>query len=179
VNLPDGAHWGIGYDVAIGASASASGVAWFDDAGELHVQLMDHRMGAHWLPDDLMRAAGKHPKVPMAYDNIGDNTAVAQALQRKPRFQSRNLYPLSVRDVAAATATLVQHLDQGTFHHGASKSLDGAVRSAVWRESNGSRLFGRVHGKDISALMCVVHAIAALSKVKARKGTMDLTPVAV
>lgn len=179
VNLPDGVHWGAGYDVAIGASASASGVAWFDDAGDLHVQLMDHRMGAHWMPDDLMRGQQKHPRVPWGYDNIGDNIAVAQALQRKPRFQSRNLYPLSIKDVAAATATLVQHFDQGTLHPAASKSIRAALRSSVWRESNGSRLLGRVHGKDISALMCLVHAIAALSKVQARKKGLDLTPVAV
>lgn len=183
VSPPEGNHWGAGYDVAIGSSAAATAVAWYDDDDELHLQLMDHRLGSNWLPDDLQRAQAKHPRIPFAYDNIGDNTAVAQACQRKPRFNTRQLYPLALRDVAAATAAIVQHLDAGTLHHATSKSLDAAVRVAVWRESGGSRLFGRVHGKDISALMACVHAVGALSKLPQRRSSGSssarLEPIAV
>lgn len=185
VNVPAGVPWGAGYDVAIGSSAAATAVAWYDDDDELHVQLMDHRMGSAWLPDDLQRLTKTHPRVPVAYDNIGDNTATAQACLRKPRFPARSLHPLALRAVAGATAAIVQHLEAGTFHHGTSKSLDAAVRVAVWRESGGSRLFGRVHGRDISALMAVVHAVAALDKLPQRRRGDDqdagrkLEPIAV
>jgi hypothetical protein len=165
---PEGLPWALGYDVAIGASAAALAGAWFDAEGNPHVQLLDHRAGAHWLPDELLKATLKHPGIAVGYDNIGDNIAVAQAVARKPRFQAKALKSLQLREVAAATATVAGSLDQGTFSHAADASLDAAVRNAVWRETGGSRLFGRKHGLDISPLLACVHALAAASGAKVR-----------
>jgi phage terminase large subunit-like protein len=167
---PEGLPWALGYDVAIGASAAALAAAWFDDDGNPHVQLLDHRAGSHWLPDELLKATLKHRRVAVGYDNIGDNIAVAQALGRRPKFQSRSLKSLQLREVAASTATLVASLEQGTFTHAADSALDAAVLNAVWRDSAGSRLFGRKHGKDISPLLACVHALAAASTAKKRGG---------
>jgi len=163
---PDGLPWALGYDVAIGASASALAAGWFDADGNPHVQLLDHRAGAHWLPDELLKAAIKHPRITVGYDNIGDNIAVAQALARRPRFNAKVLKSLQLREVAASTATLVGSLDQGSFTHAADTSLDAAVLNAVWRDAGGSRLFGRKHGKDISPLLACVHALAAAANAK-------------
>jgi hypothetical protein len=176
LDTPDGLPWALGFDVAIGASASALAAGWFDADGHPHVQLLDHRAGAHWLPDELLKAQLKHPRIQVGYDNIGDNIAVAQAVTRKPRFSSRRLKALPLRDVAASTATMVGHLGQGTFTHGADPTLDAVILNAIWRESNSSRLFGRKHGKDISPLMACVQALAAAST--ARTGSRLEVPAA-
>ena len=173
LETPAGLPWSLGYDVAIGASAAAVAAAWFDEDGNPHVQLLDHRAGAHWIPDELQKATTKHSRLGVGYDNIGDNIAVAQACARKQRFRQRALKPLSLKDVAAATATLVGALDQGTFKHGADLTLDAVVENAIWRESNNSRLFGRKHGNDISPLMACVHALAMASTAKHR-GSMEI-----
>ena len=164
---PEGLPWALGYDVAIGASASALAAAWFDEDGHPHVQLLDHRSGAHWLPDELQKATGKHG-VDVGYDNIGDNIAVAQAATRKPRFNTRHLKSLQLREVAAATAVVAASLDAGTFTHGEDAALDAAILNAVWRESNGSRLLGRKHGKDISPIQACIHALAAAANARVR-----------
>lgn len=165
---PDGLPWALGYDVAIGSSAAALAAAWFDAEGHPHVQLLDHRAGSHWLGDELLKATMKHPRISVGYDNIGDNIAVAQALARRPRFQTKALKSLQLREVAASTATLVGHLEQGTFTHAADNALDAAVQNVVWRDASGSRLFGRKHGRDISPLLACVHALAAASTAKAQ-----------
>ena len=167
LDSPDGLPWALGYDVAIGSSASALAAAWFDEDGQPHIQLLDHRAGAHWLPDELLKAQLKHPRVSVGYDNIGDNIAVAQAVTRRPRFTARRLKALPLRDVAAATATVAAHLDQRTFHHGEDATLTQAVLNAVWRESGNSRLLGRKHGKDISPILAGIHALGAASTAKA------------
>lgn len=165
LDTPDGLPWSLGYDVAIGSSAAALAAGWFDKDGHPHVQLLDHRAGSHWLPDELMKATMKHG-VTVGYDNIGDNIAVAQAAQRKTRFRAKQLKPLSLKEVAAATATMVGHLGQGTFTHGSDATLDAVIQNAIWRESNNSRLFGRKHGNDISPIMACVHALATASTAK-------------
>jgi phage terminase large subunit-like protein len=166
LEVPPGVAWALGYDVAIGASASALSAGWFDENGDPRVQLLDHRAGAHWLPDELLRAQMKHSRITVGYDNIGDNIAVAQAATRKPRFSARRLKALPLRDVAAATATVAAALDHGTFGHGEDPTLTQAVLNAVWRESNNSRLLGRKHGKDISPILSGIHALAAASTAK-------------
>lgn len=176
LEAPDGLPWALGYDVAIGSSASALAAGWFDADGYPHVQLLDHRAGAHWLPDELLKAQLKHPRIATGYDNIGDNIAVAQAVTRRPRYSARKLKALPLRDVAAATATVAAHLDQGTFHHATDATLRQAVLNAVWRESNNSRLLGRKHGKDISPMLACIHALAAAST--ARTGSRLETPSA-
>lgn len=165
LEVPPGAAWALGYDVAIGASAAALSAAWFDADGHPHVQLLDHRAGSHWLSDELLKATMKH-RVPVGYDNIGDNIAVAQAVARRPKFNTKKLKSLQLREVAAATAVVSASLDQGTFSHADDTALDTAVLNAVWRESNGSRLLGRKHGKDISPIQSGIHALAAAATAK-------------
>lgn len=171
LEAPPGEAWALGYDVAIGASASAIAAGWWDEEGSPHVQLVDHRSGAHWVPEELHKAQTKHQRIAVGYDNIGDNIAVAQAATRRARFNARRLKPLPLRDVAAATAAVASHLEQRTFQHAEDGTLTQAVLNAVWRESNGSRLLGRKHGKDISPILAGIHALAAASTAKRAGGS--------
>jgi hypothetical protein len=166
---PPGTPWAMGYDVAIGSAAAAVAVAWFDGEGNPHVQLMEHRVRADWLTADLMQAVSKHPGLVIGYDPIGDNIAAAQALARKPRFKASNLKALTLKEVAAATATIAAAVDNETLEHGISRALDIAAGNASWRMAGGSRLFQRMHGKDISALLAVVHALGAAAGLKKRQ----------
>lgn len=170
VNLPQGTPVGFGFNVGIGGVASAVAAAWYDDEGTLCVQVMEYRVRSDWLANDLAKLLKAQPKAPVAYDSIGDNIAIAQALERMPRVETRNLRALQVKAVAAGTATLATAVDTENLHHGTSPSLDKAVAAATWRDSNGSRLFRRKDGQDISALLAVVHAIAAAATLKRRGG---------
>lgn len=167
---PVGTPWAIGYNVGIGGVAGAIVAGWFDDNGEPHGQVMEYRVKSDWMVEELARAGKAHSRVPVGYDNIGDNIAVAQALGRKPRYNAKVLQALPLREVAAATATVATHVDNGTAHHGTSPAFDKAAASATWRESGGSRLFRRIEGADISVLLAWVHALAAASKLKKRTG---------
>jgi hypothetical protein len=163
---PPAGAWALGYDIAIGGAAGAIAAAWFDENLEPHVQLMAHRPRSAWVVDELALAQKKHPRVRIGYDSIGDNIATAQALGRKPRFNSKRLVSLQLRQVAAATAVLATNTDAGTMHHAISRAIDNAAASATWRQSGGSRLFGRQHGKDISALLACAHALAAAAELR-------------
>ena len=111
---PEGTPWALGYDVGIGGVAAAIVAGWFDENGEPHVQVMEYRVRSDWLVDELARAIKANPRVPVGYDNIGDNIAIAQALGRKPRLNVRNLQALQLRQVAAATSTIATHVDNET-----------------------------------------------------------------
>lgn len=174
---PAGTPWAIGYNVAIGGVAAAIVAGWFDENGEPHLQVMDYRIKSDWLLEELVRAMKAHPRVPVAYDNIGDNIAVAQGLGRKPRLNVKVLQALQLRQVAAATATIATNVDGQTIHHGASPSLDKAVAAATWRESGGSRLFRRIEGADISTLLAGVHALAAASTMRRRSQGTGYAPI--
>lgn len=163
---PAGVKFGMGFDVAIGSAAAAVAVAWFDKDGNPHAQLMEHRIRADWLHADLSKAAKAIPGLVIGYDPIGDNIAVAQGLMRKPSWNKRTLKALPLREVAAATATVAAANDNGTLRHGRSKALDNAAANASWRMAGGSRLFQRMHGKDISGLLAVVHALGAAAGLK-------------
>lgn len=167
--------WALGYDVAIGGGSASSASAWYA-GGELHVQVMDHRLGSGWLVEDLGRALHKHPRLTISYDSIGGNISIAQDLGRMPRVPKTALRPLALKDVAAATSTLVRHIDERTLVVHRSKSLTAAAESASWRDSGGSRLFGRIHGRDISALLAAVAAIGGLQRLPQRAPMSLPTP---
>lgn len=134
---------------------SASLVAtWIDEKGEVHGQVMDHRPGTEWLVQEVARANKAHPRVPVHYDAIGNNSAVAMSLQRVPGFRAAALRPVTMRDVAAGAALLASHLGMGTLHHAESAALDRAAENVAWRYSGESRLFQRKSATvDISALV--------------------------
>ena len=173
LEVPPGTPWALGYDIAIGGAAAAIAAAWFDKEGHPHVQLMISQPRSAWAVDELRKAQLEHPKVPIGYDSIGDNIATAQALARLKRFNTKRLVSLQLRQVAAATATLSTANEDGTLRHGGSRAMANAVAAAVWRQSGGSRLLGRQHGKSISELLAGVHALAAAATLKRQGGDDD------
>ncbi len=167
---PAGVPWGIGWDVAIGGSAAAVAVAWIDDNDEPHIQVMEHRAGSQWVAKNVANAILKHPRVPVGYDNIGDNITVAQSLGRMPKVKTTRVKALTLKDVAAATAVVAQANELMSLHHAKHSGLDAAVKATTWRDSNGSRLFMRGKGIEITSLLACVHALAVASTAKRTAG---------
>lgn len=168
VPLPTGVPFAFGYNVAQGGVAAAVAVAWYD-GDQLRGQVMEYRVKADWLADDLGRILKAHAGVPIGYDAIGDNLAKAQEVARRPRTRAAALKALTLKEVAAGTAALAMAVDAGTFRWGTSPSLAKAAGAASWRDSGGSRLFRRIEGQDISSLLALVHAVAAVSTMKKRR----------
>lgn len=169
---PEDVPFGVGFDVAIGGSAAAVAVAWFDANDEPHVQVMAHKAGSGWVAKNLATALLTHPRVPVGYDNIGDNITVAQALGRMDKLKAvhhKRIKALPLKEVAASTATIAQANDLLTLHHAEHAGLDTAVRHVAWRDSGGSRLFMRLKGMEITCLMACVHALAVAATAKRGK----------
>lgn len=175
---PEGVPWGIGWDVAIGGDAAAVAVAWVDEHDEPHVQIMDHRAGSQWVAAYVAKAIGKFPRVPVGYDSIGDNITVAQALGRMPRVKTTRVKALTLKEVAASTAVISQSVNLMSIHHPPHTGLDAAVKNTTWRDSNGSRLFMRAKGIEISCLLAATHALAVASTAK-RTSTLQIPDAAV
>lgn len=175
---PAGVPWGIGWDVAIGGSAAAVAVAWVDENDEPHVQIMAHRAGSQWVAPYVAKGILKFPRTPVGYDSIGDNITVAQALGRMPRVKTTRVKALTLKDVAAATAQIAQSVELLTIHHAKHTGLDAAVKHTTWRDSNGSRLFMRAKGIEISCLLAATHALAVASTAK-RSAPLEIPSVAV
>lgn len=166
---PEDVSWGIGYDVAPDGTSAAVAVAWLDAAGDPWVQVMRARLGGSaWLEDYLFRAQSTHKRVPIGYDSIGENIAVAQGLQRRPRFNNARLKSLNLREVGAATASLAQALDSMALRHAEHPGLNGAVKNASWRQSGDTRLFAR-KGGQICELMACVHALAVVNTMPVKR----------
>ena len=170
--------WGIGWDVAIGGAEAAVAVAWIDDRDEPHVQILRHRAGSQWVPGYVAKGITAFPRTPVAYDSIGGNIVVAQALGRMPRVKTTRVKGLMMKDVAAATALLAQSVDLMTLHHAGHSGLDSAVKNATWRNPDGNRLFMRKHGASISCLLAAVAALSAASTA-ARRGSLSIPDAAI
>lgn len=169
---PKGVPWGIGFDVAIGGASAAVAVAWFDENDEPHVQVMEHKAGTDWVSRNIATALLKHPRVPVGFDNIGDNITVSQALGRMDKLKRPHISrmkALQLKEVAAATATLAQANERLKLHHAGHPGLDTAVKHAAWRDSGGSRLFMRLKGQEITCLLACVHALAVAATAQRRK----------
>jgi hypothetical protein len=176
VGLPSNVPYAFGFNVAQGGVAAAVAVAWYDGE-DLHAQIMEYRLKADWVPDDLARALKAHVGTDIGYDSIGDNVATAQAVARKPRVNTKTLRALTMKEVAAGTAAIAQAVDGQRFYWGTSPALLAAAKGASWRDSGGSRLFRRIQGQDISALLAVTHAVAAVAtKKKKRSGGAGYAP---
>lgn len=130
---------GIGYDVEPDGSAAALCLAWRDDAGRPHVELVAFDPGTDWLPARA-QAAHKKYRAAVAYDQIGANTDPAERLNRlRVRLDG-----LALKAIQGAAARLVDEIARGRLRHYDQPDLDAAVSGLTWRNvGDAGRLFGR------------------------------------
>lgn len=164
--LPE--RFAIGYDCAPDGSAAAIAAAW-RVAGVPHVALVDYRPGVSWVAREVRNH--RATRVPVAADFISsNNVAIADDLRRaRPMIE---VTPPSFKRLQAASQAWVDDLPV----HQAQPDLERAVEAAVWRESEGGRLFGRkASGTDISPLVAGLVALWCYDQTPERRSVSVIT----
>lgn len=136
---------------------AALAVAWRDEAGRGHVEIIDHRVGSHWVQEFIARHAMNAREVPWGYDHIGTNGAMGDALLRaRPRPR---LFGLGTNDMKIACARFMSDLAAGKLVHYGQPSLEEAVRGASKRPVGDSWLWNRRGNADIVPLVAATVAL--------------------
>jgi hypothetical protein len=165
-----GEDFALAFDCEINGLAASISAGWVDPVtGKHRIQLIDHRRGVRWLTEELARAAGKFPRVKIAYDPIGQNAAVAMELQRVPKFRVAQLKPLNLREMSAGAALIAQGLDAETLEISEDPDLRRHAENATWRDSGDNRLFGRRGGADISGMIAGAEALHTAVQTRPRQ----------
>ncbi|MBU4213557.1 MAG: hypothetical protein KJ792_02750 [Actinobacteria bacterium] len=171
------ARWAIGFDVAPDQSAAALCAAWRDQSGRAWVEVIDHQVGDSWLPAAVFARSRKHPGLPVGYDNIGPNQAVADRLTREARPRPK-LVQLGTRDITAAASQVAQDIRSGNLAHPVDPALDDAADVATRRPiGDGSWAWGRrramAEGGDITTLVAATNALRVYDTLLARAATRE------
>jgi phage terminase large subunit-like protein len=165
----------IGYDVAPNDSAASIVCAWRDEHGIGRLKVLDHGPGHTWMPERLRKMSAQL-RAPIAYDAIGPNVAVAEALVRKaPRPK---LVATNVRQMQAGCAQLLAEIKDRTIRHEGEAPLDEAVAAAAKRAiGEGGWVWGRrASVGDISALIAATAALRAVDELPSGDRPMIRTP---
>ncbi|WP_026874286.1 hypothetical protein [Jiangella gansuensis] len=172
-------RFGLAYDVdPLGVQASLV-AAWRDDDGLAHIELLMHGEPRQ-IGKEALRVAREH-RVPIGYDNLGQNLDVAEGLNRaKPKPK---MMPLALRDIVAAQSGLMAELritekhPAVTLQHPDQPVLNAAVESAAWRTVGDSgQLFGRrVSTGDITAIVAAANALLVFDRMPKRTSIRIVT----
>lgn len=164
--------YALGYDVAPDQSSAALCAAWRDASGHAWVEVIEHQQGDEWLARAVHTRTRKTPNLPVGYDRIGPNRAVADRLLREARPKPK-LIDLGTQDITAAAAQFLVDLAAGTLLHVVDKSLDAAAEVATRRAiGDGSFAWGRRQGirdgGDIAPLVAATNALRVYDTMLAR-----------
>lgn len=166
------ARYALGYDVAPDQSSGALCAAWRDQAGNAWFEVIEHAAGDVWLPRSIHARTRKTPGLPVGYDRIGPNRAIADRLLREARPRPK-LVDLGTQDITAAASQVAADLMGGTLRHVPDASLDGAAEVATRRPiGDGSWAWGRRQGQrdggDIAPLVAATNALRVYDTQLAR-----------
>lgn len=155
--MPDRYAWA--YDCAPDGSSAALVAAWREDNGDAWFEVIDHRQGTDWLLQavrDIQNSGQVHPVV---YDRIGANMDLAMRLDSaRPALRSQGLF--FMQGVVPAEAAFVRELREDRIRHSNQISLTDALRGAVWRITEGARLWGRkASSSDLSPAVAAALAL--------------------
>lgn len=160
-----------GVGVLADASAAAIAVVGARQDGNLHLEIVEHRPQASWVPARLKELADQHRPCGVALDGNGASAVLLPALavggftQVAPAAPQPNsghallrLYP---REAAQAAGMLYEAAtDAKTVRHLGQPELQVAVAGAVKRALSGSWGWGRPDTSvDISPLQAVTNAL--------------------
>lgn len=164
--LPRPDRFGLAYDVAIDGSSAALCAAWRDEDGVAYVGVLEHREGVSWLAARTAEVARKY-RVPVRYDAIGANHAVAAELSR---MRGVSVVAGNSKDAQGAAQSTVSVLGDGLLRHFGQVSLTGAARGAAWRQSEGGRYFARkASAADVTPLVAASLALWQFDQTPARQ----------
>lgn len=165
-------HVGIGFDVAPDSSVAALAMAWRDEEGIAHGELVGFRPGFDWLTSSGTQAFSKY-RSRLGYDSIGANAEPANRLHRSRVA----LTPKNLKAMQAATARLVNDIEARRFRHYCQPDLDSSVAGAAWRMvGDGGRLLARKHSaSEVSPLVALAIALQQFDERPTKQGIQIIT----
>ncbi|WP_053205847.1 hypothetical protein [Jiangella muralis] len=159
-------RFGLAFDVDPIGEHAALVAAWRDAEGLAHVQLLEHA-DPRTVGREALRISRKY-KVPIAYDDVGQNRPVAEGLDKarpKPKLTA-----FVYRDAVTAASNLMTALREGELRHPDQKALNDAAEGAAWRNAGDSgQLFGRrASASDVSPIVAAGNALLAFDRLPVR-----------
>lgn len=174
--LPSKYAWA--FDVAPDGSSAAVVAAWRDDQGDAWVEIMAHRPGTDWLGRFIQGVAKSGQRQAITYDRIGSNLEPSARLDlMKPKVRSDGLH--YTKGIVPAQQSFVREIDEGRMRHTGQPGLTWALEGAVWRQSEGFRVFGRkASTADITPAVAASMALWAYdTKVAGKTSVGSFAPV--
>ena len=146
-------------EVALDRSRTLIGAGWVH-GGKPHVEVVEQRGGTEWVAERLAELTLKYHAGPIVLD------AGTEAASLEPDLEAQGLQvvKLTRADRAAACGRFFDAATSGGLTHNGDPVLAEALRSARWKDSEGSRVFSRRGSAgDIAALYAVTFALHGLT----------------
>lgn len=147
-------------DVSPGEETASIAVAGVRDDGLLHVEIAENRPGTGWVAAWLKDRQGRwNARI------VADPGGPAGAVLPDAKAAGVDIEPVSLRDHAAACASLRSAVVEGRMRHRGDALLDAALQGATKRDmGDGAWLWSRKSSLiDISPLVAATLALSAVS----------------
>ena len=156
----------LGFDVSPDRSRGAVAAAGLRKDGTVHVEVIDHRRGADWIPDRILELAGRHRPAAIVADGRGPAGSLLAKLDRC----SPQVTPVTAQEYAQGCAGLFDAVSTGKLAHLGDPSLEAAVAGAVKRQISDAWAWSRKNSfVDISPLCAVTLAAWGASQRRSSK----------
>jgi hypothetical protein len=166
VELPGPGEVALAFDVAIDRSDGVIVAGWRDGAAQGHVEIVDYRDGAGWIPERLAELVAKWRPSVVAYGEGGPAIDVADVARRA----GVDVVPLSAKDYVAACLGFLEALTTepptvGVRRH---EALDAAAAGAARRAYGDTWVWSRRQsGTSIAPLTAATVALWAFDHAPA------------
>lgn len=169
-------RFALSFDVSPDGSRASLLATWRDDDEVVWWELLAHG-DTRTIGREALRLSRKY-RVPIAYDAIGANLEVAEALQRaRP---APKLMPMTMRDMMTGAAMTDKLVKRRELRHARQPTLDEAAEGVAWRDvGDNGRLFGRrASAGDVSSIVAGSAGIVAFDRMPKRATLRTVTRVA-
>lgn len=164
---------GLGFAVEKDAGSATLVAAWRDEDGVAYIEVIEHKMGFQWLADCAAKMARKY-RSRIGYDAIGANHQVAEAMGRMRPIPQ--MLPKNMKQMIASAATLVADINGGRVKQFDQGALFAAVDGAVWRMTEGGRLFNSgLSTKPVGPLIAASAALHTYDNLPAQRETVIIS----
>jgi hypothetical protein len=154
-------------DVTPQRDHSSIAAAGYRDDGLVHVELIAHRPGTHWVVAELVRMRAEHGPVTIVVDSYGPAASLITAMKdagitvavKADEPQPGDLLIAQTRDVVAGCGQLADAVRQDTLRHIDQPQLNTALGGARTRPLGDAWAWARRTAEvDISPLVAVTLA---------------------
>jgi phage terminase large subunit-like protein len=154
--LPEPGRVALAFDVGAGDRDAAVCIAWRDNAGRAHIELVDVREGTSWLVPRLTELVRKLRPRLLVYDKFGPAVAAGDAADRA-RLGVRGT---TTEEYTVACSTLLTAIIEGLVGIRPHPALDAAAAAAAKRAVGERWAWGRRASTDsIAGLVAATLAL--------------------